>query len=108
MYNFLQIFSKIPQINSLFHSELSQLVALILVAILAALVVGLLNKSNKLYFSLPTLSDAKEAARHVISGFPEAGKELEIILANVADGITVQDKAGKLIYVNFAAAKLMD
>lgn len=33
--------------------------------------------------------------------------QLNVILKNVADGITVQDKSGALIYVNDAAAKIM-
>ncbi len=42
-----------------------------------------------------------------ISELKEQKKQLEVILKNISDGITVQDENGKVIYANDAAAKLI-
>lgn len=46
----------------------------------------------------------REIAREALE---DSKKELEVIFSNVADGITVQDRKGNLLFVNDCAAKLM-
>lgn len=36
----------------------------------------------------------------------QTSQQLDVVLQNVADGITVQDVSGKLVYANYAAARL--
>ncbi len=60
----------------------------------------------ELIAELATLREQLSLLQETLASQSQADRQLEIILRDVADGITAQDATGRLIYANDAAARL--